>query len=128
MTNLGYVEDSGMMRTKCVGEGAYYIFDSLVGEHVRDIIKVNEHVICVDREHSIQALKKEVFVKGVAGQQVPYQLSLLRIDEMNLMGINAEVATKIGEAIRNTSDEKNTMDDLRTCAGRVVKTVLVTSA
>lgn len=109
MTNYGYVEESGTMKTKCVGEGAYYILNSLVEEHVRDILKANANIKCKEGTYAIQAFEEEVFVDGVVGDPVPYQLSLLKIDDINILGINAEVVTSIGEAIRDTINKENTI-------------------
>lgn len=109
LTNFGFADESGSLKTKCVGEGAYYIFDSLVEEHVRDILKVNDSIKCEQTEQEIQAFERTVPVEGREEQPVPYLISMLQIGGIHILGINAEVATTIGEAIRNTSDAVHTI-------------------
>lgn len=109
MTNFGYINFPEDLRTKCVGEGAFYLLDSLVSEHVRDIIKVNNQISCVEESPEIKALDETVFVEGAQGQPVPYELFLVKIGNTNLLGINAEVVTSIGAAICHTSKAENTL-------------------
>lgn len=109
MTNFGYVNFPDDLRTKCIGEGAYYLLESLVSEHVRDIIKVNCSISCTETAPLLSAKETTLTVDGAKGEPASYMLFLLQIGNTNILGVNAEIVTSIGAAICNTSKAPNTI-------------------
>lgn len=106
-TNFGM--DASNKTTKCIGASADLIFDQLVSEHVRDILKVNKAIKCDDSAPEIKGIDHPTEVQGRTDKPVTYDLSMLRLGNINIMGINAEVCTTIGAACVATSDKPNTI-------------------
>lgn len=111
MTNYGYDETG--VRTKSLGEAGYMILDGIVREHVRNILSVNDRLVCNVDFADIISLEKTVLIKARGSKtetpSVPYILKLLRLGELAVMGISAEVVTSIGENVRKVSDAKHTI-------------------
>lgn len=109
MTNFGADENKKTLLPKCIGAGADVIFDALVNEHVRDILKVNKTIKCEEVAPAIKGIDHPTEVQGRTDKPVTYDLSMLRLGDINILGINAEVCTSIGAACVATSDKANTI-------------------
>lgn len=113
-TNFGYDETSPTLRTISPGEGGYLYLDALVAEHVRDILAANAGFTC-DRERiSIATAEQTVLVQAkeelaAVMPAVPFVLKLLRLGDLVIQGVSAEVVTTVGAAMRSISDGEHTM-------------------
>lgn len=112
ITNYGYDETG--IKTKSLGEAGYMVLDGIVREHVRNILSVNEKLVCDVDSADIISKEKRVLVKAKGSKEedepsVPYILKLLRLGELAIMGISAEVVTMVGENVRKVSDAKHTI-------------------
>ena len=111
-TNYGYDETG--FRTISLGEAGYMILDGIVREHVRNILSVNQRIVCNVDSARIISLEKIVLVKAKGAKEeeapsIPFTLKLLRIGELAIMGISAEVVTIVGENVRKVSDAEHTI-------------------
>jgi len=114
ITNFGYVEGSNRIRTKSLGETGYMILDSLSEEHARDILKANEKLLCNEEVFSISAAEKDVLIRKKGSSEgdaptVPFTLKILRIGNLVVEGVSAEVVTTVGKKLCDLSDAEHTI-------------------
>ena len=119
-------DEKGNVKVKTLGYRGFYLLDSLVEEHTRDILKTERNIACDKTEAEISTLREVVTCPGRhtaatveeakrTGQPLPepvdaeYTLRLITIGDLAIQGISAEVVTSIGKAIKETSPYKNTM-------------------
>lgn len=112
-TNFGYVEGDNL-RTKSLGESGYMILDSLAGEHVRNILAANETLVCDTDEASLAVAERTVLIPTKEAARaiapaLPFTLKLLRIGDIMIEGVSAEVVTTVGSALCALSDAKHTL-------------------
>lgn len=113
-TNFGYDESSPTLRTKSLGETGYMLLDTLVAEHIRDILRTNSTIACDQVSIHISAKEETVLVPAKEELKavipvVPFILKVLRLGDITIEGVSAEVATTVGAKLCALSGSQPTM-------------------
>ena len=119
MTAYGIELKDGKPKMRCLEEKGYMILDFLVEEHVRDILKVNEGLVCEETDAPLFAASETIKCPGRKNPEkntgtddvpdAPYILRLLTIGDIAFEGISAEVVTTVGQAVREDSPYRKTI-------------------
>lgn len=126
MTQFETTPDEKKKEVKNLGETGYIVLEFLAKEHARDILNVEKNIVCTETEPVITLQKSAVSCEGRIPdsfkaflkmmhkdipdpQPVSYTLRLVTLGDLAIQGINGEVVTSIGVAVRSTSTFKNTI-------------------
>lgn len=110
MTAYGLEIKDGKPQIRSLGEKGGMILDFLSDEHVRDILRTNESLMCEDSDIDLFAAEEIVTCPGKDEKpDVSYTLRLLMMGDIAFEGISAEIVTTVGQAVREASPYRKTI-------------------
>lgn len=117
MTQCSGYDENGKPVKKFLKELTYTVLELISDEHVRDILKVNQSITCMETDGSIYCAEQVVPIenKNGSGEIIPYILRLWMIGKVAFLGISAEVATTVGKVIRESAPFEKAILVSHTC-------------